>query len=82
MSQFTTPGRPSRRSILLGGAGAVTVVALSRRGSGSARAVQPATAQLSGAQLVSSLNQTPDVHLAATDGWVNIAGREAPPMPG
>ncbi|MGZ4649151.1 MAG: multicopper oxidase domain-containing protein [Kineosporiaceae bacterium] len=56
----------------------MTVVALSRRGSGSARAAQPATAQLSGAQLVSSLNQTPDVHLAATDGWVNIARPGSP----
>ncbi len=71
MSESTTPGRLSRRALLVGGAGAATVVAVSRRGSAGASASGAST--LSDAQLASTVNQVPDVHLAATDGWVNIA---------
>ncbi len=71
MSDTNIPGRMSRRALLFGGAGAATIVAISSR-TGPAEADVPAVS-LRGAQLASTLNQAPDVHLVATDGWVNIA---------
>jgi FtsP/CotA-like multicopper oxidase with cupredoxin domain len=63
-----SPGRPTRRTVLTGGVGAVAAAALWSKAFSPDRAV---VQQLTDAQLAASV--PPDVHLAATDGWVSIA---------
>ena len=68
MTDRPSPGRPTRRTVVTGGVGAVAAAALwSKAFSPEKATVQ----QLGDAELASAA--TPDVHLAATDGWVSIA---------
>ena len=75
MSEQHPTRRPSRRAILLGGAGAATIVGARALASPAAPAggtvAQAATTDLSDARLAAAID--PDIHLAATDGWVSIA---------
>ena len=64
VSEHTDLRRLSRRAFLLGGVGATTIVAMHGSGSSPATALKDARLAAAG---------VPDLHLAATDGWVSIA---------
>jgi hypothetical protein len=64
-----------RRALLLGGAGAATIIAARSAGAGGVSA-QPKVAALDDAAL--AVAGVPDVHLAATDGWAAMPGATQP----
>ena len=76
MTEQNRKGAWSRRAFLLGGAGAATVVAAHATGGHRPPAAAPVTA-LDDAQLAAA--GVPDVHLAATDGWVSMPHRASQP---